>query len=630
MDQATFFELWCPLLTNTFSDLQIKRFTMKILFYSLLLSMFLMTVNCFAQAGADINLKRSIALIDSAFQKEDIEGFNKIVPLKGMQEFYAYAVNKKLKKASGASKIIRLDKDSAWVFLSGMAFYGNSGDETSLADYYTGIYKFQRTGLLWEVKDRLNIDRLNQIKKHKLGLDVLPGKEIKVKDTLSIDVNDFFGFALKLNHKAKLEKLLLNNAKTDFTFGGGLLWVNTRLKKKQQLIIHYTIEIESDEKDKNSAYFSQAYGHMRNQYFWHPFFSFSSANDRADFNLYCTIPKSCHLATSLPQRESLIGDVRIIEAKSEHPTFGLSVYYDRDWEVSTFKKDQIDFVLYATKDFLPEKKALYAEFSKNYDTLEKHFGKPLGSYFGIVQDRSNGDGWKNRSNSVVVAGEKGSSLIRDKPSPRATFGHEIAHGWTSPVGPATNFLMEGWATYAESLLLSSVYGDSIVHTFFQSQKQNYLNGKFNGNKSLWEDYSNSGVSYSKGSWVFYMLEHQLGKKNMSALMANFIRSGDQSVQSFIRQSSRVSGKNMEPFLFSWLKSKEIPVLAIQQSANQLKISQQNDIFVFPLEFKLKLKDGAYLNKVVNINSKEQLLNITEGEIESYSVDPENKVLFTLK
>ncbi len=117
---------------------------------------------------------------------------------------------------------------------------------------------------------------------------------------------------------------------------------------------------------------------------------------------------------------------------------------------------------------------------------------------------------------------------------------------------------------------------------------------------------------------------------MSALMANFIRSGDQSVQSFIRQSSRISGKNMEPFLFSWLKSKEIPVLAIQQSANQLKISQQNDIFVFPLEIKLKLKDGAYLNKVVSINSKEQLLNITEGEIESYRADPENKVLFTLK
>ncbi|WP_316751109.1 hypothetical protein [Pedobacter gandavensis] len=600
--------------------------------YTILLFTLLTAANrCFAQNQYKTNnLKQQIALIDTAFQKNNIGDFNNLVPIPDVQEFYASLINEKLTKQAGNSRIIRTDKNTAYVFLSGLALYGNSGDETNYSSNYTGIYKFERTSGFWKLKNRVNIDQANRIKTHHIKLDILPGKSIKIKDTLTLDVNDFFGFATKLNHRAKLENLSLNGSKVDFTFSGGLLWVNAKVKKNQKLLIEYSINVEKDEKDQNSAYFSEAFGHVRNQYFWHPFFSFSSPNDRADFILQVTIPKAYHLSTSLPQKESVAGDLRIIKAKSEQATFGLSVYYDKDWEVTTFKKDQIDLVVYATKDFLPGKEALYAAFAKDYDTLQKHFGKPLSNYIGIVQDRTGGNGWQNRSNSIIVAGEKGSNLITDKPNPRAIFGHEIAHGWTSPTGPATNFLTEGWATYAESLLLSSVYGDSIINKFFKSQKRIYINNKFDANGSLWDDYSNSGVSYSKGAWLFYMLEHQLGKKNLSIAMRNFISSGDQSIQSFIHQLSRVAGSDMEPMLHSWLKSKEIPLLNIQQSGNQLKIRQERDVFLFPLEIKLKLKDGSYLNKVISINSQEQFLNIAGAEIDSYTVDPEHKLLLTIK
>lgn len=598
---------------------------------SILLIIFLTATTGFAQYKAKTNtLKQSIALINSAFQKDNTEDFNSVMPLKSVQDFYTLIINKKFRRESGTSRVIRAYKDSAYVFLSGIALYGNSGDETNFSAKYTGLYKFERIDGSWVPKSRINIDRENQIKKHQLGIAVMPGKGIKITDTLTLDINDSFGFATKLNHTARLKSLSLNNSRTDYTFSSGLLWVKARIKKNQKLIIEYNINIEKDDKDRNSGYFADAFGHIRNQYFWHPFFSFSSPNDRADFSIYCTIPKAYHLATSLPQKESIAGDLRITEARSENPTFGLSLYYDKDWEVTTFKKDQIDMVVYATKDFLPKKEVLFAEFSKNYDTLQNHFGQPLSNYFGIVQDRASGNGWKNRSNSIVIAGEKGSILITDKPNPRATFGHEVAHGWTNPTGPATNFLTEGWATYAESLLLSSVYGDSIINKFFESQKSNYINGKYNNNIFLWEDYSNSGVSYSKGSWLFYMLANQLGKKNLSAAMTNFIKSGDQSVQSFTNQISRTAGKNMEPMLFGWLKSKEIPLLSIQQSANSLNIIQSGDIFIFPLEIKLKLKNGTYLTRIVEINSKEQLLPIKDAEIDSFIIDPDHKVLLDIK
>lgn len=603
----------------------------KIRYCSVLILTLLTTItSAFAQLKKEnITLNQAINQIDAAFQNDSIEEFNKNVPLKSVQDIYSSVLKQKFRKQSGTSRIIRTSKDSAYVLLSGTFLYGNSGDETNVSNKYTGIYKFERKDDSWKLKDRIDIDRLNQIKKHQLEVDICPGSRMKIKDVLTIDVQDSLGFATKLNHRAQLKALLLNGSKTEYTFSGGLLWVNAKQKKNQKLVIDYTIEVEKNEDNKNSSYFGEAFGHVRNQYYWHPFFSFSSPNDRADFSLRCTIPKQYHLATSLPQKESVKGDLRIIEAKSEIPTFGLSMYYDKDWEVVTFNKDQIDMVVYTTKDFLPGKKALYEEFSKNYDTLQKHFGKPLGNYFGIVQDRSASNGWKNRSNSIVVAGEKGSLFITDKPNPRATFGHEVAHGWTSPIGPATNFLTEGWATYAESLLLSSVYGDSIVTRFFNSQKQNYIQGHFDGQASLWEDYSNNGISYSKGAWLFYTIENQLGKEKFSVAMQNFIKSGDQSIQSLIKQVSKVAGSNMEPLIYSWLKSKEIPSLEIEQSANTLKILQRRDVFVFPLEIRLKMKDGTYLDKVVNMNSKEHLLSILEGEIDSYTIDPKSKVLISV-
>ena len=197
--------------------------------------------------------------------------------------------------------------------------------------------------------------------------------------------------------------------------------------------------------------------------------------------------------------------------------------------------------------------------------MEKHFGKPLGDFFGIVQDRSNGgNGWKNRSNSTVIASEKGSYLITDQPSPRAVFGHEIAHQWTNPHGEATNFLTEGWATFAESILLQSLYGDTIITKFFSSQKQNYMNGNFNGRYSLSEDYGNSGVSYSKGAWLFYMLEPQMGKEALSRAMARFTNVADQSISSFIVCMSSLADKNMAPFINSWLKSRVIPEISVKR------------------------------------------------------------------
>lgn len=460
-------------------------------------------------------------------------------------------------------------------------------------------------------------------------MSILPEKGIMLTDTLVLDVNDPLGFSVRLNHLARIKSLTLNGAPTSYLFSGGLLWLKPNKKTVQRLVIDYAIDVEHDQDNKNSGYFSQAFGHIRNQYYWHPFFGFSSPNDRADFTIQCTTPKAYHVATSLPQRETVSGELRRITAKSEIATFGISIYYDIDWQVSRTTKDQLEMVIYASPNFSPTTEVLQQQFSRDIDTLQKYFGKPIGSYLAIVQDRSSTSGWKNRSNNMVVAGASGSTLITDRPNPRAVFGHEIAHGWTSPSGPATNFLMEGWATYAESLLLSSVYGDSIITRFFASQKQNYLDGKFEGNRSLWEDYNNNGVSYSKGAWVFYMLENQLGREKLSSAMKPFIGSGRQSIDSFIAEVSKSAGKDMAPFIIPWLKSRQIPELSVTRSAKGIIVRQLGDVFIFPLEIILSLKNGTSVTTTLNIHQPEQDFELSKLEVSSYVLDPEKKVLFNI-
>jgi len=586
---------------------------------------------CSAQQSPEHGqLVQQLARLDSAMTGGDTSSFAQMVSLTDLQELFAWVVKEKITTQSGKSRILSIKGNTAYVFLSGLFLYGNSGDETNLSTKYTGMYRFTFSDGSWKLDERIGIDRLNLIKRQDLDIVVKPEAGIAITDTLNIDINDQLGFAVKLNHRAKLGKVLLNGSAVDYLFSGGMLWINSKPKRNQQLIIQYAIEVEKDEENKNSSYFGSLYGHLRNQYFWHPFFSFSSPNDRAEFTLRCRIPESFQLSTSLPQTDSISQDERIIFARSESPTFGLSLYYDKNWEISTHKKNQVIVMIYATADFVPGKEVMYEQFSTNYDILRKEFGDPISNYFGIVQDRTGGNGWKNRANSVVVAGQSGSYLITDKPNPRAVFGHEVAHGWTSPTGPATNFLMEGWATYAESVLLRSAYGDSIVPLFFYSQKQNYLNGNFDGKKSLWDDYSNSGISYSKGAWLFYMLENQLGREKFSAGMRRFIGAGKQTIQSFIREMSRAADKNMESFLLSWLKSDHIPSLKVDSSKSKIEILQVGEPLPFQLEVQVMLKNGQRLNKVLDFRSSTRSLTIKEGEIESFILDPNQKLLYQLK
>src|SRR6185503_5573598 len=194
---------------------------------------------------------------------------------------------------------------------------------------------------------------------------------------------------------------------------------------------------------------------------------------------------------------------RVVTARSETPVFALTLAYDRLWRPSSETLDGVRLELFTTPDFTPPAPAVFDGFSRAVRLLGARFGRPRAAYLGVVQARARGSsGWHFRSNDVIVAGTNGGDLGRRDPYPRAWFGHEVAHLWTNPIGPATNLLSEGWATFCEALLARDAYGREAERELWEGERNAYFSRPFDGTRRILEDPMNGGIAYSKGAWLF--------------------------------------------------------------------------------------------------------------------------------
>jgi hypothetical protein len=376
---------------------------------SLIAILFLSGVS-FAQSPAN-NLQNYVERCNGAFASGTIEDVKLNFPLAEQQAIILAMQKGKYQRKKGQSQIIKVYRDSALVLLTGTFVIGNSGDETDYSNIYSGIYVFKPVKGIWMMTAKLPIDRLNHLKSHHIDLKISPvDGTISVRDTMEILTKEKYGFLLALNHRAKIESVQLNRKPAHSVFDGGVLWIKSSAGLKEQLVLAYTLKVDNDPKNENSGYFDSNFGHVREQFYWHPFFNFSSSNDLADFQLRASIPSAYHVTTGLQQTDSVVGDQRIITAKSPYSTFALSMYYDKEWEVKTSDKGNYKFQIFGNKNFKPSPDTLYQSFSKTNDLLIEKFGKPHGNYLCIVQNRSKDFPiWLNRSNDMIVAGHYGST-----------------------------------------------------------------------------------------------------------------------------------------------------------------------------------------------------------------------------
>ncbi|MBD3903322.1 hypothetical protein NAL32_02605 [Chryseobacterium sp. Ch-15] len=579
------------------------------------------------------SLSTAIQECNYTFEKGTADEIKSRFPLVEQQKLILAMLKGKYERKPGLSKVLKLDKDSALVLLTGTFIIGNSGEETDYSNTYSGVYVFKPMNGIWSMVQKLPIDRMNKILEQRMAVKIIPdGRELIITDTINIRTEEIYGILFALNHNAKIKNVLLNQRKVSSIFDGGVLWIKSRTKKDDQLILSYSLKVDQDKKNDNSGYFDANFGHVRDQFYWHPFFNFSSSNDLAKFSIKLTIPSTYQVATSLPQTDKVIGSERVVMAKSSYSTFALSLYYDKEWKKHSFLKGSYRLDLFGNDNFKPVPDSLFNNFLKTYDFLSERFGKPKGDYLSIVQNRSKDFPiWLNRSNDMIVAGSQGSFLIKGKgENPLAPFGHEVAHAWTRPIGPATNFLREGWASFAEVCFLENTYDDTTAQRFMANYKAIYLNNGFDGKASLWADDSNGGVSYYKGVWVFYMLREQLGKDVFYKGLKAFIQSDEpMTIDLFVRKLGEASGRNLHPTIDPWIKSSSIPKLNNELEGDQFIVTQTGDIFNFPLEVRFILNDGRTILQTFDILQKKQsfkLDGLSKQTIKSLQLDPFNKLL----
>ena len=284
----------------------------------------------------------------------------------------------------------------------------------------------------------------------------------------------------------------------------------------------------------------------------------------------------------------------------------------------------------ATPEFDPSPDRVAEAFRSTYELLRQRFGEPSGGYLAVIQGRARDrSGWLFRSNDAIVAAARGGALATAAPSPRDYFGHEVAHGWTQPTGAAANFLREGWATYAEALLLAAQFGPDVERAFWEHQRNLYETGGFEGEDSILDDPLNGGIAYSKGAWIFRALENDMGRQAFDAGLRAYMATppGEPAgLDQFVAALSRVAGEEMGPVLAPWVEEMQIPDLRARLEGSRLVLTQSGPVFRLPVEVELRTATGP-VRRTVRLESPEQSIDVSElGPIESVRLDPDRRLL----
>jgi hypothetical protein len=533
-------------------------------------------------------------------------------------------------RVAGLANVIRASEGQAVLLISGVPSLPNSGDATVAGAEFSGVYEARAESGAWKLHSRIPLENLGRILAHDIKVSVVPASGVTVEDRLRIRVKGRDGFALRLNHAAKIESIRAAGREPAHLFGGGLLWVELP-KGETELTIRYSIDVENGPQDTNSGCFLENAGHMRNQYFWHPFFGFDPVGEWADFHIEVRIPKEYRVSTSIPQTERVAGGERIIEGKTIQPAFALTLVYDRDWKVEsrTFGGTRVEF--FVSPEIQPDTAAIFAEFRSVYGLLSSRFGALRGGYFAVVQARSWKDnpGWRFASNQAVVSAMAPGVVSIGSPIPSAPLGHEIAHFWTeAAAGPAKTFLSEGWAVWAESAIVENEFGAEAAKEFWKYRANMYFLA-YDGKASLLEDEGNAGVAYMKGPWLFHMLEDAMGKIGFQQAIAEYfsrslVSPGGWELLAECAQRHAPADFDARSFLRPWLTEKRAPHLTAQIAGRAVTIHQEPSVFEFPLVVEASTTRGPERRRAW-IKGPETVVTFS-GDVSDVKIDPDASLL----
>lgn len=562
--------------------------------------------------------------------------FDSIDPDSAGRAVMHLAAQRKLPREGNIGRVVWQQGARAVLLLTGTVKAGNGGDETALVRHFSGFYEARADQGTWRIVRQLPIDTLAFIHRQTLHVDLAPGRDIAVVDTLAIGVGTQFGFAARFNNDVHLSRLRLDGDSAAWQFGGGVLWIDAPRRAHAQLVLDYRLRDASRPAGDTASRDSMpAFGAFHNTDGWHPFFGFESANDAGPMALTVHLPAAYELTTTVPQTETVANGVRTVVGRTSYPAWLLAIIYDRDWRVATSDVDGVRLETFTTPAFAYSHDTLASALRRIDQIMDPRFGVLQPPYVAVVEDRAIGPrGFSVRMTNAVISGSHADHLeglgIR---GPESAFAHEVSHGWTmNATGPAANMLREGWATFAESVVLGAEHGPDVERAFWNRLWNGYMLGS-EGRLSILGNPDNGSVHYSKGAWIFHMLDEQLGDSAFDRGIRAYVQLQAEGkpagYREFITAMSRAAGHDLTGFLMPWFSEKLVPDVraTIVGHTVILEQAQHTAPFDLPLDVDLTLASGQTARRHVHLTARADTLRLAGADsATAVHVDPEHRLL----
>jgi len=196
--------------------------------------------------------------------------------------------------------------------------------------------------------------------------------------------------------------------------------------------------------------------------------------------------------------------------------------------------------------------------------------------------------------------------------------HELAHQWFGDLVTEKDsnhhWLHEGFATYYAYLAEKEIFGDDHfywkLYETLQELQQQVEKGE---GQSLLDPKASSLTFYEKGAWALFMLRNEVGDSDFKAAVKNYLKEfqfKNVTVDDFIDETEKVSGKSLKNFRLDWLEAKGLPYeKALSQLAKSAPSIQL--LRVIEADFKAAQSDDidyvGYWDKTNSIHLKKHFL-----------------------
>ncbi|HKT08659.1 MAG TPA: M1 family aminopeptidase [Gemmatimonadaceae bacterium] len=578
------------------------------------------------------------ALFLNAFAGGSLAAFDSVDPDSLSRAVMHAAIQRKMAREPNTRRVVWQSRELAVLLLTGTVKAGNGGDEANLVRHFSGFYQAVQYADGWHIASQLPIDSLNHIHGQILHVELAPGRDIHVEDTISIVVGSDYGLAVRLNNDVRIARLRVDGDSVAWSLGGGVLWMAAPKRDHAQLTLSYWLRDSSRPSHEVAAAAGDsmpAYGAFHNTDAWHPFFDYNSANDLGPATMTVHLPAEYYLTTTLPQHDTVAGGVRTVIGQSTYPTWLLSLIYDRDWRPVSSDVRGVQFVTFTTPSFHFSHDSLAAELRPIDSVLNARFGGPNPPYIAAVEDRGLGPrGFMVRMTDAVVSGSKADVLVElGTRGPSFVFAHEVSHAWTmNATGPAANMLREGWATFAESVMLRAMYGDSVEQDYWNRLRNGYMLGS-EDRISILGSPDNGSVHYSKGAWIFHMFDEMLGEAAFDRGIREYVQrqvdGKPAGYQELIAAMSHAAKRDLTSFAMPWFSEKVVPDVRAEVQGHQLIVSQVQATppFDLPLDVALTLADGGTIHRTVRLTTRADTVALGKSDsVTAVHIDPKHHLL----